>query len=248
MPNYLLIVDDTGSLQLPVERLTAKLISKVVTVPSVAAAKRKLIQEVPLLVICNMELNNEAEAGLKFAAELNSHPVLAEIPVLLTAENLVAGLLEKARSAGAKAVLQWPGELHVLQEKLAEYVPGLLPPPAKQAAAAASSAVSAGDKVVPGVAGAAKPPPAPELEEKIKRAQTLLARVLHSVKTSDLLTVAELEDIPNIVLEMTRSICVAANTRAAANIPTHQGTSTKKPGSSDEIQIELEQAFHLKHR
>lgn len=43
--------------------------------------------------------------------------------------------------------------------------------------------------------------------EKLLYAQQLLAKVLHNLRTSALLDVADMEDVPRIVLQMTRTVC-----------------------------------------
>jgi hypothetical protein len=46
-----------------------------------------------------------------------------------------------------------------------------------------------------------------ELSKKLEQVQLILAKVLHSLKTSDLLRLASPDDIPRIVAQMTKKIC-----------------------------------------
>jgi hypothetical protein len=81
--------------------------------------------------------------------------------------------------------------------------------------------------------------PAATFEEKQALAQRLLAMALHNVRTSDLLRVASIEDVPRVVSEITRKVCGQDET------PRQPSSTSTAPGQGD-ISSKLDEVFGFK--
>ena len=79
------------------------------------------------------------------------------------------------------------------------------------------------------------------IEAKLKKAQHLLAMVLHNLKTSNLLDVVDLEDVPGIVLQMARNVCGEAKEEPQPEVS--PGTSESKGA---DVSLDLDSVFGLK--
>lgn len=192
--NNILVVDGDRETARIVEEATSGSSVKVVPMADAALTKRRLLQERPLLVFCAVKLANDHEAGFRFCEELRAHDAYRDIPVFLFSEELSDEAIRRASTCGARGLMPKPLQASTLRVRLQPYLPKNPSTPAMQQ----------------------KPerPESPpvlfvddELSKKFHLAQTLLAKVLHNLKTSDLLKVAEEEDVPRVVFEITRSVC-----------------------------------------
>lgn len=95
------------------------------------------------------------------------------------------------------------------------------------------------------------------VEDKLKRAQQILASVLHNLKTSDLLQVVELEDIPGIVMQMTRKVCDPSSDSASRTLDDALKTTAPKAAVSPQkaptaanpaVELNLDNLFGLKKK
>lgn len=134
---------------------------------SVPEARRKMISEVPELVLCYLSDSLQAHS---FETSLKEHPTLRTVPVVIFSGE------EKVSDGEVRSALR---------------------------------------KFFPELAEERKIESASTKDEHFQFAQKLLAQVLHNLKTSNLLEVAEREDVPRIVAEMARKVCDAAIRRPA---------------------------------
>lgn len=257
--DFFIVIDGADEIGPVVERAVASAGVSVVRAASVAAAKRKLVEAAPLMLISRASFAEDLDGGYRLGRELQSHASLSTIPLVLVDADLNDESLRKATECGAKALIPWPVSAESLAIRLAALVPGVkfgevLAAPVKpvEPPQPAASAVTAGQAAV-----AARPV---VQSEKLQLAQQLLARVLHSLRTSDLLEVADLEDVPAIVFQMTRTVCgmndesraapksatTAQTVMPAGVVPTGAATPGSAPKASGDITADLEQAFRLK--
>jgi CheY-like chemotaxis protein len=187
-------------------------------IPDLVSARRKLVQAIPTLVICPASVPSEQEGGLRFCRELHAHPTYAEVPVILYAENLSEDSIRRAMQAGAKGILQIPFTAATLQHRVKGIVPALIAsgdlPAPPYTRMPDTQTIDRRPVSPPGEAAAPD-----EFAEKMRLAQTLLAKVLHNLKTSDLLRLAEREDVPRVVYEMARSVCGVTSDAPAEKKP-----------------------------
>ena len=223
----ILVIDDTTQIREALVGVLSGLDVKLRKVDDFASAKRKLIQSAPDLIVSALTIGQDTAGGYQFCKDLQGHSELCKIPVLLIGENQPsADEVKEAQNFGAKDLLPWPISRSSLRDTIRPLLSQLdwgveiedeisveapKPPPAAKPAAAAGSAP---------LAKAARPanvvvtggPPGMESEfdeetQKLKFAQRLLAQVLHNLKSSNLLGVAELEDVPRILCGITRTVC-----------------------------------------
>ncbi len=202
---------------------------KVVAVKDVVSAKRVLIQSIPSIIIASLNLGEDAEAGFRLCEELQGRSDFAEIPILLVCEELQAGYSERARELGAEGLLSWPLTEGDFRSALGSHFSL-----GAQAEFDIEFEVESEDEEQPKSVS----PPAVAPDEKLATAQKLLAQVLHALKTSDLLSVAEIEDVPRIVFEMTRSVC--GQQSAGVEV------SERDAEDASETKMDLDSVFGLK--
>jgi DNA-binding response OmpR family regulator len=192
------VIDGEENILRPVEEATSDVELSVLGFAELVTAKRRLLQETPALIICNVTVEGDEEAGFRLCEELQGHSLYKGIPVLLVAEHLTDEAIRQASASGARGLMPAPLQVSSLRARIAAIVPLRPRPPkpdeesvpTKEDIPAEESASEDGD-----------------MERNFHVAQNLLAKVLHNLKTSDLLKIAEEEDVPRVVFEITRSVC-----------------------------------------
>jgi len=184
-----LIIDESRGLAVRLESF----LKNCVPVSSVADARRKMLIEKPCGVVFALD---DVEGGVLFAKSLRDHPSFSEIPFLILCDDmrLVSDLsIPVAELAATDEVLKNFLIRHLGAEVIQES-------PAQLEESKPSR-----------VSSATKAPQTPE--QLFLQAQRLLAQVLHNLKTSNLLDMIELEDLPETLLEMTKKVCESAKNR-----------------------------------
>lgn len=203
---HILVIDAQSETSRALEEALEASALRVVTVSDIVSAKRRLVQERPVLIVCAASLGGDTDAAFRFCEELHAHETYRDIPVLLVSEGLTDEAIRRAGASGAKGMMPKPLQPTALRHRLQNLLPKeiVVPPPA-----------AAESKPRP-----APPPLEPQVEAEAERnfqlAQSLLAKVLHNLKTSDLLKIAEEDDVPRVVFEITRSVCGIRTAPAAA--------------------------------
>ena len=125
--------------------------------------------------------------------------------------------------------------------------------PAKPAAAAARPAAQSPNAQM---AAAMMADGSASIDDKVKRAQQILAAVLHNLKTSDLLHVVDLEDVPRVVLQMTRQVCDPVSSESAPSMEQAFNRPPQKPQAAPQqpakpaavVEMDLDSIFGLKKK
>lgn len=206
MSQYILVIENDGRIEPVCHEALGDTDLKIVSAPDFVTAKRKLLQAIPAIILCPLSLGGEADAGLKFCNELRGHESFADIPVLLFSEKMDEAKIRAACGSGATAGAPWPIAAAALRSRISKLVPDVV----SSAAAAKLDIIqdSADDEEVQDEKNALfAMVDEDDIEEKFKIAQRVFAKVLHSIKTSNVLEFADAEDIPRILVEMTRSVC-----------------------------------------
>ena len=209
------------------------------------------MERTPDLVVCRIALQSGQEAGYQFARELSEHQELSTIPVLLVADELSEDVIRRASTSGAKSVLPWPLTVDALRMRVSVYLIDKLATVSSKVLSLSSAAQFAAQFV-----GEDESQAPTESEQKIHLAQQLLARVLHNLKTSALLDVVDLEDVPQVLGEITKAICVdprvittaleqvrAGKVESSALESGAQAKPAEKPEKS--VVLDLDSAFGL---
>lgn len=231
MPGFILVVDDQDRIAPIVEAAVHDANVRVVSVPGFAAAKRKLIQAAPNLIISAVSVKDEPPgSGYKFCRELKQHSELLRIPILLVTDNMTGDSIRTATEAGANGLMPWPMLVPGLRTRIAPLLPELM------------------HVLKTEVEGGTAPQPPPTMEqseqgEKLQLAQRLLAQVLHNLKTSDLLQIADLDDVPRVVSEMTKKVCGISDSAAGNRMKSAAATADP---ASKETSMDLDTIFKLK--
>lgn len=221
MSSRILVVDDALGIEETVKSVTADSDIRVTGVSDLASARLRLIQARPNLVLCRLKFPQDAEGGLRFCKDLLSHATLSALPVILVEEEITDELIQRASACGAKGLVGWPISEEALRHRLMSLFPELERKPINKADSATPQ--------VPLEASSEQN----DFAVKLQYAQSLLAKVLHNLKTSDLLAVVEREDVPRVVYEITRSICGI------------RLDSQCKSVAEQETRVDLETAFGL---
>lgn len=211
-----LIADGTGMLEKTFKPLLTSRSVEVTVVSDIMKAKTKLIESAPKLIICSFSFDGDREAGVRFSNDLRGHPSLSTIPVMLVDEKLQSDDIEKAKGAGAKAIVSIPVDESGLIKGLSKFLPGVF------------------------VSGTQAPQVSVSFEEKLEYAEQLLAKVVNNLKTSHLLQVVDKEDVPRVVSEITRKVC--GIDAAPAEVHASKPVSSKAGDTS----VDLAQAFGMK--
>lgn len=293
MAEFILIIDDRERMQAIAEAATDAANVQVITVATLSEAKRKLLQAAPTLVLCNIVLQEDTEAGFRFCKELQGHEALRAIPVILIAEIFSAEIVRKASASGAKSLMLWPVAPETLHSRLLALSPQGISSPTKtenlfpgqqktEKSASPTFSMHASfhsaepmprrknfheEKQQKNGESEALPKSLEadstltDLEKKLRIAQNLLAKVLHNLKTSDLLQIIEIEDVARVVFEMTRKVCGVPSIETAGQGIAEQKETVKSELSSGpnqsnlkdraetaDIQLDLDQIFGLKQQ
>lgn len=245
MKGIVLVIDDRERLGPVVQQALEGLKADLHIVDKVLAAKQFLVQTRPGVVISNVLLGENANAGFDFCREMRDHAAFASLPVILVGETLGEDVIRQATESGAHGLVGWPVAPETLRKRLTNF----LDEGTQHQAIAADGSTSAAPPVQP---------PTPEMpvgqeatvDDKLKRAQYLLAMVLHSLKTSNLLEVVEMEDVPGIVMQMARTVCGEASGEqpVQANPKPNNAAAQQQQQSTGEIEVELnlDDVFGLK--
>ncbi len=243
MTGYVLLIDEKGLIEPVLARVFEHSLLTIVSLPSVTAAKRKLIEERAALVISVAAFASDPEGGYRLARELSGHETLSTIPLVLVSNELTEEVIRKATDVGARALIPWPVSVESLQARLKPLLGDLLAlpqpetaPPLRKPETTASEPPARTSTPV----GAAPPASTGEAaSEKFQLAQQLLAKVLHNLKTSALLDVVDLEDVPEVVVEITRSVCGApAGDRAAVRQPSAPPAESASATRSEGVDLD----------
>ena len=234
MENLVLLVEDQNRIEPVLQKLFKGSSVRLVTHSDLLSAKRSLLQETPQLVIAVVALQKDTMAGFRFARELSGHEQFSQIPLVLIADELSEDVIREATTVGAKALIPWPVGVESLRNRFKAYLPGLAGE-AEKIAPAQISAPTRAEKIKH------EAPAASSSAEKIHLAQQLLAKVLHNLKTSDLLEVVDLEDVPRVVSEITRSLC-GVQTKKEAPVDSN---AAPKPAQG-ETKLDLDSIFNFK--
>ena len=250
----LLLVDDRTKVSELLDAALGEIEIAFSSVPSIAKAKQSLVSKTPSLLVSNTKIENDETAGFRLCKDLRSHPMFESLPVLLFSAGVTQIGIQEASNCGASGLLDLtsPPErvrkrilrilgIHDPREAVAESV--------QQPAVVASQAAAA-----PQRAPATSQPASREsavsqedseqeasLADKLKKAQHLLALVLHNLKTSNLLEVVDLEDVNGVVLQMARTVCgesAAARTASARPDPADQESQKKRKDRKTEVNID----------
>ncbi|MCB0322162.1 MAG: response regulator [Bdellovibrionales bacterium] len=245
MADFLLVLDEDGRLREVVEAAIHGADVRVMVVADAPAAKRMLLQAAPDLIVSEVAVGEDTDAGYRFCEQLQGHPELSQIPVLLVGEDLDETTIRRASESGASGIVPWPLTPAALRTRMSTLLPALASAPElEKAPAEAKSAPQSQPSTTPPAAGVVAPSslisggaPAPETQQKLLKVQKLLAQILHNLKTSDLLEIVELEDVPRVVLEMARSVC---------GEPVQQAQPAPQAEQSSRTEIDLDSVFGLK--
>ncbi len=155
----ILLIDESGFLFELLEETIGGMGVPLFRAKDIPSAKRKLLEASPKLVLSFTQIGNDDEAGYKFCKELQSHPSLSQVPVLLFSDELSDTALRRATDSGAKGIAPWPVSGESLKRRLGMLLPELaaVGPPIP-AAAPAAAPVSAAPAPKPAPAAV---PPAP---------------------------------------------------------------------------------------
>ena len=227
MPEYVLVIDESSAVVPVIELAVSEAGINVARADNPQAARRRIMIEAPRLILIHSQIGEDEEAGLKFCKGLKEHPTFAAIPVFILSKKVDDQLVATALQAGAKAMIPWPLEEEALRTRLVPVLPELTarsrqPQPSQRPAATKQRSAEASheiefdgdDETEPesGKVGESSKSPtlSGEAAEKFKLAQQLMAQALHTLKTSNLLEVVDKEDLPGVILEITRNICASA--------------------------------------
>lgn len=234
MQNFVLVIEEDQAIAELCKGVLRGQGAKVVSVKDSGAAKRILIQSIPNIIIASLSSEDEGAAGFRLCEELQGRSDFAEIPILLVCEEIKQGYSERARELKADGLLSWPLTEGDFRNALGRHFSF------EAGAAEFDIEFEVEQEVEPKKEEKPQAKPAPALagDEKLAKAQKLLAQVLHALKTSDLLSVAEIEDVPRIVFEMTRSVC------GQQSVPAQPKEGEKE--DTTETSMDLDSVFGLK--
>jgi DNA-binding response OmpR family regulator len=232
---FLLLVDDQGRIEPVLERALKGSDVSVRAFLDIATAKRSLIEATPMLIVTSSSFQTDPDGGFRFAKEVSAHSELSKIPLLLLSEDLSEDVIRRASESGAKALVPWPVSVESLKKRIAAFFPQEQPlslPADSAASPQQQQEQTPSEKAAPLQASS---------EEKVRRAQHLLAQVLHNLKTSALLEVIDIEDVPRVVSEITRAVCGVA----APRVPRTAAVEAQ-PEDKPEVELDLAAVFGMK--
>lgn len=245
MSEILVIVDDGLGIRPVVETVLKNTEARILGAEDTTAAKRVLLQVTPNLIVSRIAFRDDAQGGLRLCQELRAHAALACVPVILFEKDIDDGLIRRASEAGAQGLMSWPASVIALRHRFSAHLNCLtevreLPQltkseikPEEAAGKPKANVPSQPDKAPARIERRSDP----SRDEKIQYAQSLLARILHDLKTSDLLEIVEKEDVPRVVFEITRSVC---------GFKGLSGAPLSGVASEKETKVDLADAFGLK--
>jgi PleD family two-component response regulator len=225
---YILVVDDRGTLKAACDAALEGCDVKLLHCTEITSAKRMLIQAIPCLIISVTKIDSIPDAGFSFCRALREHSEFSKIPVILASDQHDQELTAQAKSEGAKLLLPVSVSALDLRRVLHQLLPNIVAQPSVQPAKSQAAQSESSDV---------------ETAEKLKLAQHLLAKVLHNFKTSDLLQVIEKEDIPQVIFGITRTVC-GISSEEPPKPESSQGVASSS--DDDYVEIDLDAAFGIK--
>ena len=174
MAGLVLVIDDKERLGAVVEEALNGIDAALQIVDKIPAAKQFLVQERPGVVISNVLLNGNDSAGFEFCREMRDHTAFADLPVILVGEALDEEVIRAATESGAHGLVGWPVAASTLRKRLEQFL--------NESAVRESVKDSSAPSAAKSAAAQAPLPPEATVEDKLKKAQHLLAMVLHSLK------------------------------------------------------------------
>lgn len=222
MSNQVIVVGASFEFEEVVKAATADSHVQLVFAKDVAEAKRLMLKQAPVLILSSVELDGSPKAGVSFCNQLKGHPQFGAIPLILFGSHLSAETVREAAQSGALGFLNIPISPDTLKHRLSLFLKkdanasmaaslGAQPQPVKQETIVAKSPIE--QAPVPAVASifdAEISEVDPDIARRLEIAKSLLEKVLTSLRSSDLLHVIEDDEVPKVVLEMTRSVCNSA--------------------------------------
>src|SRR5258706_6982722 len=118
MTGYILLIDERGDIEPVLARALEHSLLTIVSLTSVTAAKRRLVDERATLVLCAAAFAADPEGGFRLARELSGHESLSSIPLLLVSEQLTEEVIRKATAVGARTLVPWPITVDSLRARL----------------------------------------------------------------------------------------------------------------------------------
>ena len=232
MTDSILIINSSEELEQKARAAVSPAGVAVAVVSDIPSAKRRLLVDIPTAILCQVETGADRFAGIRFVEELKLHPRLGSIPVILFSLEPDEHVIAEASRAGASGLLSYPVDSSLLRQRLQPLLPALKehqPPPAEHLGQPA------------GVEGSGEGRD-PDRETKLKLAQHLLAKALHNLKSSSLLDATQLEEVPQIVAEITRAVCGAAQ-HPDVQVKMAPVDKGKERSEDRETRVELDTAF-----
>lgn len=245
MADTILVVDDKDRVAARLKQALGESRFAVSAVSDVRSAKQQLIQSEVALVVMDVALGADASAGITLCRQLREHERFSSIPVILLSESLGEELVKAASECGAQGLVGWPFPMEPTKQRLYTLL-GIVETAQKPVAAKPQSSPPA-QPVVP-TNGEVPPALQVSVEDKLRKAQHLLALVLHNLKTSNLLELVELEDVPGIVLQMTRNVCGDGGNAADKSPakPSKPQPAPAKATNTPEVSLDLDSVFGIK--
>lgn len=177
-------------------------------VSSVPEAKMTMLKIPPTVIVTELDVPSASSQVLRFCREMRGHASFSNIPLLLVVRDNSATVVKMCQDSGAQTVMPWPSTAGEMFNRIEMLVSD------DMSASIASSyedplqdeqRLSLGQKSSAVVNK--KSASEATFEEKMAVAQRLLAMALHNLKTTNLLEVASIDDVPRIVSEITRAVC-----------------------------------------
>ena len=248
MSDTILIVDDKDRVADRVRMALGEMPLSVSTVTDARSAKQLLVQSEIALIMMDVALGADEQAGITLCRQLREHERFSDIPVILLSDSLGDELIQLASDSGAQGLVGWPFPLESIKKRLLSLLSqkAISSQPLKSDQVSPAPATPPPTASKPSAAAPVSAAPAPaaqaaSLEDKLKHAQHLLAMVLHNLKTSNLLDLVEIEDIPGIVLQLTRTVCGEHSEPEAS-----QAAPAEKTSAEPEVSMDLDSVFGIK--
>ncbi len=235
MDRYILLLTNSSILKTRVEDVLANFDIKLLYASSIAMSKIQLIEAIPSLIISSMGLDEDEKGGVRLFNALKEHSTFSAIPFLLISDESQDNLRQVAEYNGINFILNSSFTDEEFLSNIKKILPdiSLLKGKIKESGSNVNLKENNSSKNEKGL----------EFEDKLKVVQLLLAKVLHNLKTSDLLQIVEREDIPKIVYEMTRSVC-GIKTEDSKEKDLKEDVDSSE--NNKDVKIDLDSVFGLK--
>lgn len=196
MSGYILVLEEEDQVSSVLELAVEDLALRVVTEKNVQKAKRNLLQDLPVAIICRVAIGDDSEAGFRFANDLQEHPILKNIPILLVTDSVQDNILRRAGESGARGLIPWPLKVDLFRQRVLALVAPSLPqsapePPAPEAIEAAGSPEEASSSG-----------PSDPKAKKMELVRKILAAVFLRVQQHERLASVPDGQLPQFVLQV----------------------------------------------